>query len=258
MCVKEQYYNLGDYYSTNFDAFLYKLPLAHSYWKIPCLAIMYLAIVLKIGPMLMKNRSPILWVKKVIPIYNAVQVFCNLTIVLWAFSDFNFVKSLVINVCGNSIVNVEYGEKFIFLGYLWCILKISDFFDTFFFIILKKHSHVSFLHVYHHSMTMILAFIVFRFVRVEQFAGYAAVNCCVHIFMYTYYFFTSLGYKPKWKKVVTLVQLLQFVILIFFTIILIMCQEKPHYIYMSIYSLCQCLMYIFLFGRFFKNAYKKD
>lgn len=43
--------------------------------------------------------------------------------------------------------------------YAYFILKISDLFDTIFFILRKKTAHVSFLHVYHHVMITIGAYI---------------------------------------------------------------------------------------------------
>lgn len=45
------------------------------------------------------------------------------------------------------------------LSYLYFILKIADFLDTIFFILRKKTSHVSFLHVYHHVMIALGAYV---------------------------------------------------------------------------------------------------
>lgn len=40
-------------------------------------------------------------------------------------------------------------------SYMYLMLKLLDFFDTIFFILRKKSGHVTFLHVYHHSMISI-------------------------------------------------------------------------------------------------------
>ncbi|OMO75372.1 GNS1/SUR4 membrane protein [Corchorus capsularis] len=44
----------------------------------------------------------------------------------------------------------------------------------------------------------------------SSFAMVLVTNCVVHVVMYTYYLFCALGMRPKWKKMVTDFQLLQF------------------------------------------------
>ena len=241
--------------NTEITYYLNKLPLAESTWKIPCIMLFYLLFVLKIGPSIMQKRGPVTIIKKYIPAYNVFQIIINCYLAIWAISDMNFVKISINNLCGNIEPDVEYTKKFIFLGYLWCLIKISDFLDTAFFILLGKRSHVSFLHVYHHASTMMVAFVVFRFIRTEQSLVYAAVNSTVHVVMYTYYLLTSLGFRPRWKKAVTIFQLFQFFSLMLMTISLTICQKKPQYFYYSIYGICQCLMYIYLFGKFYYMSY---
>lgn len=240
------------------DNYLETLPLASSHWKIPTLSIVYLLIVNFIGPQYMSRREiPRKTLRKIIPLYNIIQVFCNAIIIIFAVQDMHFIRFSLNNLCGNNEPTLETQRKFITIGYFWCMLKVSDFLDTIFFILQKKDSHVSFLHVYHHSTTMIVAFVVFRYIRIEQSIIYAAVNCIVHMVMYLYYFQTSLGYRPRWKKVVTILQLSQFFFLMIMTLCLFNCQEKAHYFYFSVYSISQCVMYLYLFGRFFYNEYSK-
>lgn len=242
--------------NTEITNYLNKLPLAESQWKIPCIMLFYLLFVLKIGPAIMHNRRPMKSIKKYIPAYNVFQIIINAFLVIWAMRDLNFVKISLNNLCGNIEPDLEYTKKYIFLGYLWCLIKISDFLDTAFFILLNKRSHVSFLHVYHHASTMMVAFVVFRFIRTEQSLVYAAVNSAVHVVMYTYYLLTSIGYRPRWKKTVTIFQLFQFFSLMLMTIGLTVCQKKPEYFYYSIYGICQCIMYIYLFGKFYYSSYR--
>lgn len=187
-----------------------------------------------------------------------LQVFANGLIILYAVRDVHFVSDTINNMCGNGNTDLETKKKFVFLGYLWCLLKISDFIDTLFFILLKKQTHVSFLHVYHHSTTMMISFVVFKYVRTEQCIVYAAINSTVHVIMYFYYFLTSVGLKPKWKKMVTIMQIAQFVFLMFMSLALIGCQYDLTYKLFSIYSCCQCVMYIYLFNNFFAASYKKN
>lgn len=46
-----------------------------------------------------------------------------------------------------------------YVGYSYFILKLIDYLDTVFFILRKKWAQVSFLHVYHHVMTSVVAYI---------------------------------------------------------------------------------------------------
>jgi len=89
------------------------------------------------------------------------------------------------------------------------LTKFYELFDTIWLVI--RGSELQFLHVYHHSMTLYLCF--------TQLWGRAAVqwvpislNLFTHIVMYYYYALTALGYRPWWKRWVTTIQIVQFVI----------------------------------------------
>lgn len=242
--------------SLTLENYYNSLPLAGSHWKIPLLGILYI-VAIRVGIFYMKNNPPIQFIKKITPLFNILQVIANSFIVYAALSDLQFIKKALGNLYGDKEMPEDYQKKFIFLAYMWCLIKISDFLDTMFFILLKKFSHVSFLHVYHHFTTMIVAFCVFKYLVVEQAMVYAAVNCVVHVVMYSYYFLTSLGYRPKWKKVVTIMQLLQFILLLTTTFYLIIFQKNPKYFYFSIFGIYQCIMFMYLFGKFYVKAYRK-
>lgn len=50
-----------------------------------------------------------------------------------------------------------------YMCYGYFILKLTDYFDTIFFILRKKDAHVSFLHVYHHVAVSVAAYICVLF-----------------------------------------------------------------------------------------------
>lgn len=63
------------------------------------------------------------------------------------------------------------------LCYIYYLSKLSEFADTIFFVLRKKKSQITWLHLYHHSLTPIEAFILVRFL-----AGNETVqSCCENI-----------------------------------------------------------------------------
>ncbi|KAL6329296.1 hypothetical protein AAG906_015505 [Vitis piasezkii] len=68
---------------------------------------------------------------------------------------------------------------------------------------------LSFLHVYHHTVVLIMCYIWLH--TSQSLMPVALVtNASVHVLMYTYYLSCTLGWRPRWKRVVTDVQIVQF------------------------------------------------
>ena len=92
--------------------------------------------------------------------------------------------------------------------------KLLEMLDTVFFVIRKKNSQLTFLHVYHHSTMFCLWWIGVKYVAGgSSFLG-AMCNCYVHVLMYTYYFLAACGPSVRkylwWKKYLTIIQMAQF------------------------------------------------
>ncbi|KAF8546596.1 GNS1/SUR4 membrane protein, partial [Imleria badia] len=99
-------------------------------------------------------------------------------------------------------------EFYLILNYYF---KYYELIDTVFLTLKKKP--LSFLHVYHHAATAVLAFV--------QLNGRATVcwvaaflNLGVHVLMYYYYFAAAGGAKLWWKKYLTTMQIGQFVVIL--------------------------------------------
>lgn len=100
------------------------------------------------------------------------------------------------------------------MHYLYYILKVYDLLDTLFFVLRKKTSHISFLHVYHHFFVTLVAFVTLKFVPGGQLVFLGLANTAVHAVMYFYYFITAWNPTLKqslwWKKHITQLQLVRY------------------------------------------------
>jgi len=92
--------------------------------------------------------------------------------------------------------------------YIFFLSKYYEFVDT--IIICLKKRPIIFLHVYHHCITLVLVYVMMTNEVGVQWIPMAA-NCLVHVPMYYYYAMSSMGYNIWWKKYITKLQIIQFV-----------------------------------------------
>lgn len=145
---------------------------------------------------------------------------------------------------------------------LFLLSRLADFLDTIWFVLRKKHSHISFLHVFHHSYVPIVAYVASRFVPVSPNAmSFPFVNSAIHVIMYTYYLLATYpAMRPHlwWKKYLTALQMLQFVSVLVYNIF--------GYFYFDHYcgksqqaaligSLLSATIFLGLFYSFYQKAY---
>eukprot|EP00057_Strongylocentrotus_purpuratus_P021947 XP_011676421.1 PREDICTED: elongation of very long chain fatty acids protein 7 [Strongylocentrotus purpuratus] len=88
----------------------------------------------------------------------------------------------------------------------------------FFFILRKKKSQISFLHVFHHSIMPFTWWVGVRFSGGGLGTFHAFLNSFIHFLMYTYYGLAAFGPKMQkylwWKKYMTKMQLIQFTVVL--------------------------------------------
>ncbi|KAG1733802.1 GNS1/SUR4 membrane protein [Suillus lakei] len=90
--------------------------------------------------------------------------------------------------------------------------KYYEFLDTLFLVLKKKP--LTFLHVFHHASTALLAFVQLNG-KLSPSWTIVSINLLVHVVMYYYYYATAGGAKFWWKKYLTAMQIIQFIIDLF-------------------------------------------
>ncbi|XP_053680964.1 elongation of very long chain fatty acids protein AAEL008004-like [Anopheles nili] len=217
LILRSIYSEYRNYLVDKTDARIVDLPLLQSFWTVPLITAAYLYFVQSLGPRLMANRKPI-QMRGFLIIYNLVQVVANATAFsmgiryLFSYSHSFVCQPLQLDTNPQAMTILR-------LGYFYFLLKILDLADTVFFVLRKKQSHVSFLHVYHHTIMALSSSFFMRYLVGGHSFMLGLLNTLVHTVMYFYFFLTI--YRPEvtrgasWKRYITLLQMAQFGYLVF-------------------------------------------
>ncbi|KAG0425757.1 hypothetical protein HPB47_027092 [Ixodes persulcatus] len=152
----------------------------------------YLYVSKSLGPRYMKRRDPY-ELKGAIMIYNLFQVLANMyflsqiiyhTFYAAGYSPFCQGLSYSTDPHAISLLNVLF-------WYLW--VRVADFLDTIFFVLKKKFTHITVLHVLHHTLVVFGGWMFLQFGGDGQAVFGVCLNSFVHIIMYIYYFLACLG-----------------------------------------------------------------
>lgn len=194
------------------DSFLLQTPE-------PMLAVvlLYLAFVF-IAPKFMESR-PAFDLKRFIILYNFSLIFLSGYMCLEFFMTatlmgYSYTCAPVDWTYSTDSLNM----RLVSVSWLFFFSKIIELMDTVFFILRKKNDQVTFLHVYHHSTMIINWWMAAKYVPVGQSFFVGMVNSSIHTLMYTYYGLAACGPKFQkylwWKKYMTKLQLVQFVMVV--------------------------------------------
>lgn len=139
-------------------------------------------------------------------------------------------------------------------------VKVSEMVETAVFVLRKKSKQVSKLHVYHHCITLLIAYSTTAYgFRSGLFFG-LYINCFVHVLMYAYYLITALfgnvSYIGWIKRTITSVQILQFIV-VFFQLIMHQVLGCSYSKYLAGFLISQYVLFFYLFSNFFVSSYRK-
>ncbi|KAL8581430.1 hypothetical protein ACOMHN_004315 [Nucella lapillus] len=140
------------------------------------------------------------------------------------------------------------------------ISKYIEVLDTVFFVVRKKNSQITFLHVYHHATMIPFWWLAASFVPGGRTFFHPLLNTGIHVLMYTYYGLAALGPKLQpflwWKKYLTTLQLIQFVLIgLHVSYSLFFQPDCPYSKPLELLALAYAIILIILFANFYRQAY---
>lgn len=94
-----------------------------------------------------------------------------------------------------------------FWSYVYYLSKYYELLDT--LLLICKGKRLSFLHVFHHATVVVMAYLWLDSGQSLQQVA-LMTNTAVHVVMYWYYLMCTLKRPPKWKRLITTLQIVQF------------------------------------------------
>ncbi|XP_066993702.2 very long chain fatty acid elongase AAEL008004 [Anabrus simplex] len=218
----------------------------------------YVYITKFLGPRLMMDRKPF-ELKKIIQLYNVVQIIANVYIFAqclrlgWA-GTYSWTCEPVDYSNTPTALEVAHGVYHFFL------IKVLDLLDTIFFVLRKKSSQISFLHVYHHAGMVMLTWGAAKYLPGGHGTFLGFINSFVHIIMYSYYLLASLSSDSRkylwWKKHLTQLQMVQFFFITIHSLQLLFVENCGYPVWTTAVVVPQNAFMSALFYDFYRKAYR--
>ncbi|XP_034743126.1 elongation of very long chain fatty acids protein 1a [Etheostoma cragini] len=206
---------LHDYILKRTDVRIKDYPLMQDPLHMTAILLAYVFLSIYVGPRLMANRKPFSLNTSMI-VYNLSMVLLN------AYIVYEFMMAGWGTTYTWRCDLIDYStrpETFRMIRVCWLFYfsKYIELLDTLFFVLRKKHSQITFLHVFHHSF---MPWTWWWGITLTPAGGmgcfHAMVNAAVHVIMYFYYLLSAAGPRFQkylwWKKYMTAIQLTQFVL----------------------------------------------
>ncbi|XP_061692320.1 elongation of very long chain fatty acids protein 5 [Syngnathoides biaculeatus] len=229
--------------------------LLDSYSTTFALTLVYIVLVWT-GPKYMRHRQAYSC-KGLLVLYNVGLTLLSLSMFYQLVSPLR--DSSYDFYCQDSQNAPEMDNKVMNALWWYYFSKLIEFMDTFFFILRKNNHQITFLHVYHHiSMFNIWWFVMNWLPSGHSYFG-PCLNSFVHVVMYSYYGLSAIpAVRPYlwWKKYITQLQLIQFVLTVLQTLCAIIwpCGLPLGWLYFQITYMFTLIVF---FSNFYIQTYKK-
>ncbi|XP_042319316.1 elongation of very long chain fatty acids protein 2 [Sceloporus undulatus] len=181
------------------------------------LTVLYLLFIW-LGTTFMKNR-PALSLRGLLIVYNLgvtiLSFYMLIELILATWEGGYNLQCQNLNSAGDADIRVA---KVLWWYYF---SKVIEFADTIFFVLRKKNSQITFLHVYHHATMFNIWWCVMNWIPCGQSFFGPTLNSFIHVLMYSYYGLSVIPSMRKylwWKKYLTQAQLIQFLLTITHTL----------------------------------------
>ncbi|KAG8193459.1 hypothetical protein JTE90_005106, partial [Oedothorax gibbosus] len=192
------------------DDFAKKIQFGHPYAPY-CIVSFYIIFSKWIGPTLMKHRKPF-ELKNILIFYNFFQMIGNTYLTIKTFEGlirFWSVRCQDYHASPEMAVLVK--DFYLSLWHIY-LIKYIDLLDAVFFVLRKKENQITFLHLFHHAVICIMAYIYYTHLDVAYYLLVGlAINFFIHVVMYIYYFLSAFGPHMQkylwWKKYLTTLQM---------------------------------------------------
>eukprot|EP00088_Acartia_fossae_P005203 TRINITY_DN12281_c2_g1_i2.p1 TRINITY_DN12281_c2_g1~~TRINITY_DN12281_c2_g1_i2.p1 ORF type:complete len:299 (-),score=45.62 TRINITY_DN12281_c2_g1_i2:2113-3009(-) len=228
-------------------------------WPTLASCMVYYYVMRVAGPRFMKNREPF-EIKNIMIVYNFFQTLFSLWIFqkaarFWLTGKYNWLCQPV------DYSETQDGYDALDMTWWYFFSKYIDYLDSLFFVLRKKFSHLSTLHVVHHGIMPFTAWWGIRFVGGGHTTFCGFLNMGVHVVMYFYYFLSAFGPRFQkylwWKRYLTTMQLVQFVTFFIHATLPLFMSDCDFPKVFSYVILFHGAMFFVMFAHFYIQAYGK-
>ncbi|XP_029474845.1 elongation of very long chain fatty acids protein 1 [Rhinatrema bivittatum] len=197
------------------DPRVYNYPLMQSPLLPTSILLAYVSFVLYLGPWLMSSRKPF-DLKPLMVLYNFSMVALS-SYIVYEFLMSGWLTGYTWQCDPVDVSHSPMALRMVRVSWLFLFSKFFELLDTVFFVLRKKYSQITFLHIFHHSVLPWSWWWGVKFGPGGMGSFHAMINSLVHVIMYFYYGLSAAGPRFQrylwWKKHMTAIQLVQFVLI---------------------------------------------
>lgn len=131
------------------------------FYQVLSMTVVYLLFSARVGPRLMANRKPF-DLKWPMIAFNFVMVAVNVYFHYYALQWLDFGWELAVFVHPDLRKPSDVTKSHLQLFYFYYLTRYAEWLDTVFFVLRKRNSQLTFLHLYHHSIVPLLGWYGYR------------------------------------------------------------------------------------------------